>query len=170
MDPLPRPLAFFLLLFSGCANRHQQAVIDYLLDARNADHSVERLTSPDVRIMRKRTCRPYVAGHPLVNEAWIRLAKSKQPPVANRQQFFRAMAAQMRRHLVNYARRNRALKRGAGVYQTDFDDEVDAPANADAHEGEKDLEHLDRALEALGRDPPRAAQVVNLRFFGGRVD
>jgi hypothetical protein len=30
MDPLPPPLAFFLLLFSGWVNRQQQAVIDYL--------------------------------------------------------------------------------------------------------------------------------------------
>jgi hypothetical protein len=28
MDSLPSPLAFFLLLFSGWVNRHQQAVID----------------------------------------------------------------------------------------------------------------------------------------------
>ena len=32
MDPLPPPFAFFLLLFSGWVNRHQQAVIDYLLE------------------------------------------------------------------------------------------------------------------------------------------
>jgi hypothetical protein len=32
-DPLlPPPLALFLLLFSGWVNRHQQAVIDYLLE------------------------------------------------------------------------------------------------------------------------------------------
>jgi hypothetical protein len=30
MDPLPPPLAFFLLVFSGWINRQQQAVIDYL--------------------------------------------------------------------------------------------------------------------------------------------
>ena len=30
MDPLPPPLAFFCLLFSGWVNRQQQAVIDYL--------------------------------------------------------------------------------------------------------------------------------------------
>ena len=30
MDPLPPPLAFFVLLFSGWINRQQQAVIDYL--------------------------------------------------------------------------------------------------------------------------------------------
>ena len=32
MDPLPPPLSFFLLLFSGWINRHQQAVIDFLLE------------------------------------------------------------------------------------------------------------------------------------------
>ena len=32
MEPLPLPLAFFLLLFSGWVNRQQQAVIDYLLE------------------------------------------------------------------------------------------------------------------------------------------
>src|SRR5262249_6194184 len=32
MDPLPPPFGFFLLLFSGWVNRHQQAVIDYLLE------------------------------------------------------------------------------------------------------------------------------------------
>src|SRR5215472_4970811 len=32
MDPLPPPLAFFCLLFSGWVNRGQQAVIDYLLE------------------------------------------------------------------------------------------------------------------------------------------
>ncbi len=32
MDPLPPPLAFLLLLFSGWVNRHQQAVIDYLVE------------------------------------------------------------------------------------------------------------------------------------------
>jgi hypothetical protein len=32
MDRLPPPLAFFLLLLSGWVNRHQQAVIDYLLE------------------------------------------------------------------------------------------------------------------------------------------
>lgn len=32
MEPLPPPLAFFLLMFSGWVNRNQQAVIDYLLE------------------------------------------------------------------------------------------------------------------------------------------
>jgi len=32
MDPLPPPRAFFLMLFSGWVNRHQQAMSDYLLE------------------------------------------------------------------------------------------------------------------------------------------
>src|SRR6478735_5827894 len=32
MAPVPPPLAFFVLLLSGWVNRHQQAVIDYLLE------------------------------------------------------------------------------------------------------------------------------------------
>jgi hypothetical protein len=32
MDSLPRPLTFCLLLFAGWFNRHQQAVIEYLLE------------------------------------------------------------------------------------------------------------------------------------------
>jgi hypothetical protein len=44
MDPLPRPLAFFLLLVSGWVNRQQQAVIDYLLEENRI---LRAGTSPD---------------------------------------------------------------------------------------------------------------------------
>jgi hypothetical protein len=36
LDPLPPPIAFFCLLFSGWVNRQQQAVIDYLLEENRA--------------------------------------------------------------------------------------------------------------------------------------
>jgi putative transposase len=50
MDPLPPPLAFFLLFFSGWVNRHQQAVIDYLLEENRvlrAAHGPRRLCLTD---------------------------------------------------------------------------------------------------------------------------
>jgi hypothetical protein len=57
MDPLPPPLAFFLLLVSGWIDRHQQAVIDYLLEENlvlRVAHSqtlvYERLTEDDIRV------------------------------------------------------------------------------------------------------------------------
>src|SRR6476660_1779903 len=47
----------------------------------------------------------------LVHEAWLRLSQSQAPALANRQEFFRAMAAHMRRHLIDHARGRRAGKR-----------------------------------------------------------
>jgi putative transposase len=50
MNPAPPPLAFFLLLFSGWVNRHQQAVIDYLLEENRvlrAAHGPRRLCLTD---------------------------------------------------------------------------------------------------------------------------
>ena len=50
MDALPPPLAFFLFLFSGWVNRHQQAVIDYLLEENRvlrAERGTRRLRFTD---------------------------------------------------------------------------------------------------------------------------
>ncbi len=50
MGPLPPALAFLLLLFSGWINRHQQAVIDYLLEENRvlrAAHGPRRLRLTD---------------------------------------------------------------------------------------------------------------------------
>jgi putative transposase len=46
MDPLPPPLAFFVLLFSGWVNRQQQAVLDYLLE----ENRVLRAVQPSRRL------------------------------------------------------------------------------------------------------------------------
>ena len=50
MAPVPPPLAFCLLLFSGWVNRNQQAVIDYLLEENRvlrAVHGSRRLRLTD---------------------------------------------------------------------------------------------------------------------------
>jgi putative transposase len=50
IDSLPPPLTFFLLLVSGWVNRHQQAVIDYLLEENRvlrAAHGPRRLCLTD---------------------------------------------------------------------------------------------------------------------------
>jgi hypothetical protein len=46
MDPVPPPLAFFLLLFSGWVNRNQQAVIDYLLEENRVLRAVNGSRRP----------------------------------------------------------------------------------------------------------------------------
>src|SRR4029434_921358 len=65
MDPLPPPLAFFLLLFSGWINRHQQAVIDYLIEENRvlrAVNGARRLRLTDDQ-RRRLAVKGHVLGH-----------------------------------------------------------------------------------------------------------
>jgi RNA polymerase sigma factor (TIGR02999 family) len=100
----------------------------------------------------------------LVHEAWMRLSSRGAPPSANRQEFFRAMAAYMRRHLIDHARRRSAAKRSADLVEPKTSDH---PAS-DAPSIETDLSALDSALAALAQSHPRCARVLDLRFFGHR--
>jgi RNA polymerase sigma factor (TIGR02999 family) len=106
----------------------------------------------------------------LLHEAWLRLSRSNAPMLENREQFFRAMAAHMRRHLVDHARRRGAEKRGGGAAASNVEDvaEFVAAAPFGDEEVEPQLEQLDRALEKLEAVYPRAAQVIQLRMFGGK--
>jgi hypothetical protein len=68
MDPLPPPLAFLLLLVSGWVNRHQQAVIDYLLEENRvlrAGHGPRRLRLTDDQ--RRRLA---VKGKAVLDRGW----------------------------------------------------------------------------------------------------
>ena len=104
----------------------------------------------------------------LVHEAWMRLSQSPSPPVAGREQFFRAMAAYMRRQLVDHARRRGAVKRGAAANAIELDDEVMllAAAPDDSRDAEAELSRLDEAIAELAASQPRAARVLELRTFG----
>src|SRR5262245_62034670 len=83
----------------------------------------------------------------LVHEAWLRLSHSPAPPVASREQFFRAMAAYMRRHLVDHARRRQAIKRGVGIPAVDLNDSVAILASS-APEPDAELETQLTQLDA----------------------
>ena len=103
----------------------------------------------------------------LVNEAWIRLARSATPP-RDRQNLFRTMAAFMRRLLVDHARRRKAARRGGGAHRVELDEhgaELAAPPAADAAEAQ--LARLDAAVAELTRCHPRAAEIIELRTTGG---
>jgi hypothetical protein len=63
MDSLPRPLTFCLLLFSGWINRHQQAVIDYLLEENRVLRAVNG--SRRLRLTDDQRRRLAVKGHVL---------------------------------------------------------------------------------------------------------
>ncbi len=99
----------------------------------------------------------------LVHEAYLRLLELRVE-WRDRAQFFTVAARQMRRVLVDAARRRKALKRGQ-------DRRVDLEAlNGSlvlAIEPQFEILALDDALERLAVHDARKTRVVELRYFGG---
>jgi len=99
----------------------------------------------------------------LVNEAWLKMAKSPQIAATSRLHFKRIAARAMRQLLVEAARRRNAGKRGGGEDITiTFDPEVKKKASCG-----DDVLALNRALDELAELNPRQAVMVESRFFGG---
>ena len=80
----------------------------------------------------------------------------------DRAHFFSVASRQIRRLLVNHARDRRAAKRGGGAQRVDV---AECPALPKPLQ--EDLIALDQVLSRLEQLDPRAAKVVELRFFGG---
>jgi RNA polymerase sigma factor (TIGR02999 family) len=100
----------------------------------------------------------------LTHEALLRLHKSGEfAKASDRHELFRAFARAMRQVLIDHARRRNSAKRGGGCPREELDDLVDEVSQA----ARIDALSLHEALEALAAYDPRAAQVVEMRFFGG---
>ncbi len=99
----------------------------------------------------------------LVNEAWMKLAKSPEVGATSQLHFKRIAARAMRQILVEAARRRNSDKRGGGAEITvTFDDAVEKkPSGGDA------ILALNTALDSLAQMNPRQAVMVESRFFGG---
>jgi RNA polymerase sigma factor (TIGR02999 family) len=98
----------------------------------------------------------------LVNEAYLKLARSPELAPASRLHFKRIAARAMRQVLVEAARRRSAQKRGGAVALVTFDESTDGGATSS-----DELLALNGALEDLARIHPRQAMMVEYRFFGG---
>jgi RNA polymerase sigma factor (TIGR02999 family) len=98
----------------------------------------------------------------LVNEAWLKLARTPAVADTSPLHFKRIAARAMRQVLIEAARRRHSGKRGGGERAVTFDDALDAPV-----ETASELLALDAALDALATLHPRQAQMVEARFFGG---
>lgn len=97
----------------------------------------------------------------LVHEAYLRLVDGASIDWQGRAHFFGVASRAMRRILVDHARRRTAQKRSRqqGVSLDEGAAAVDLP-------GEEVLA-VDEALERFARQDPRAAQLVELRYFAG---
>ncbi|MEM9291701.1 MAG: ECF-type sigma factor [Acidobacteriota bacterium] len=98
----------------------------------------------------------------LLHETYLRVSQQRRLEWSNRVQFFAFAAQVIRQVLVDRQRRREALKRGRGFLRVEVEtDELAAPL------GDVDLLALDDALRRLAEVNSQAAQVVELRFFGG---
>ncbi|MEM1055591.1 MAG: ECF-type sigma factor [Bacteroidota bacterium] len=95
----------------------------------------------------------------LVHEAYVKLIGKDY---ADREHFLAVASKAMRHLLVNYAERQAAQKRGGGQAPVPLDEVLIASPERAA-----DVLALEEALVRLEAFDPRAASVVECRFFGG---
>jgi RNA polymerase sigma factor (TIGR02999 family) len=97
----------------------------------------------------------------LVHEAYLRLVEQKAD-WQNRNHFFGIAAQTMRRILVDYARKQSAIKRGGTTLQISLE-------QAAVFAKEQSPLHLivDELLTRLARLDPQEARIVELRYFAG---
>jgi RNA polymerase sigma-70 factor (ECF subfamily) len=99
----------------------------------------------------------------LVNELCLRLLGSEPINYQDRAHFFAIAAQTMRRILIDYARARIADKRGGAQDRVS----LSAVDGWNPVAQSEDILSLDEALTKLEKADPRAARVVELRFFGG---
>ena len=98
----------------------------------------------------------------LVHEAYLRLVDITRVDWRGKSHFFAMAARQMRRVLVEHARRRNARKRGGDLLKVSLDEAVTVVPGPDS-----DVLALHDALETLARLSPRQGEIAMLRFFGG---
>ncbi|MDX2037543.1 MAG: ECF-type sigma factor [Isosphaeraceae bacterium] len=97
----------------------------------------------------------------LVHEAYLRLVGDQR--FDGRGHFFAAAAEAMRRILVDHARSRQAAKRGDDRRVTLEIDEMPGP------ESDDDVLIVHEAIDRLSATEPEVANLVRLRYFGGRT-
>lgn len=98
----------------------------------------------------------------LVNEAYLRMVDRTRVTAEGTTFFKYCFATECRRILVDQAKARLAAKRGGKAVRHSLSD-------VDTRLGVDDVELLDlhEAIEALGKESARMAEVVDLRIFGG---
>lgn len=97
----------------------------------------------------------------LVHEAFLRIGGDAR--FADPAEFYAIAGAQIRRVLVDHARRHRAARRGSGRPQMAIEEGL----IADDRQGVIEVLAVDDALGKLERLHGRPAKVAEMRFFGG---
>ena len=136
----------------------------------SASHELMPLVYAELHRIAQRHFRKERRGHTLqptalVNEACLRIFGQSDAEFADRAHFMAFASQIMRRILVDHARTRAAEKRGGDALQIAAESGLEV-----AIEGADDLVELldlDRAIEALARENPEPARVIEMRYFGG---
>ena len=151
---------------------HRDDITALLLAWRGGDHAAfdrlfpavyEELRGIAHRQLRRERPDHTLGTTALVHEAYFKLVDQTRAQWEDRAHFFAVAASAMRRILVGYARRHRAVKRSGK--QVTLDD-----ATLIADERADTLLALDEALAQLADVDERLARVVECRFFGGLTE
>lgn len=156
-----------------------QEITGALLALRNQDPGAMDRLMPlvyeQLRRVAHRQLEAERSGHTLsttalVHDAYLKLVDQSRVQWQDRAHFFAVASRAMRRILIDYARRHRAIRRGGQLDGTPpipvSLDHVELPAAGRAEA----LLALDEALDRLCRVDERLAQVVECRFFGGLTE
>ncbi len=99
----------------------------------------------------------------LVHETFLSLVRRRHLSYRNREHFLGSAAQQMRRILVDHARRKKAHKRGGGQSHIPLDDE----RMIRFHLEDTEVLRIHEALKELAGFNPEGARVVEMRIFAG---
>jgi len=123
----------------------------------------KELHSIAVAFLRKERAGHTLQPTALVNEAYLKLIDSTVIQSGDKGRFMSVAARAMRHVLIDHARGKNRQRRGGGNWRR-------VSLNPDMLEAgaiDIDLLDLDQALERFAERDPRAARVVELRFFTG---
>jgi RNA polymerase sigma factor (TIGR02999 family) len=155
----------------GTSPAAAQKVTQLLAAWSHGDQAALQKLTPLVYEQLRRLAHHYMEGQrpdhtlqttALVHEAYLRLVDQSRPSFTNRSHFLAVAAKGMRQILVDHARTARRQRRGAGASKVELDEAaLISPEQSGA------ILNLNNALQRLASLDSRAAQGVELRYFGG---
>ena len=101
----------------------------------------------------------------LVNELCVGMLSRPVVSCENRLHFLHLAAQQMRRLIVDHARRRKGMKRGGGQVHVPLEEARDHKIAIDGR-----ITEINDALTRLEQLDPRPAAVVEMRYFGGLTE
>lgn len=112
--------------------------------------------------MRREAASHTLSATALTHEAWMRMADQTRTAWQSRSHFLGVAALMMRRILINHAMAKQAAKREAALVSLTLTEAQQVAGGQDA-----DVLRVHEALLAFEQQDPRAAKIVELKFFGG---